>query len=308
MIFSKKAMGIEICNDGARIVLVSGKNDMPALTAFSTAPFPADTMKFSLREANVLNPKAFVAVIRELHLKLPPHPDQVSLSLPDSTGRTMLMDIETRFKSRDEGADIIRWKLKKNYPFDINEAHLDYQVIQEKETGEVSLLVSLIARPVVRQYEDLLVEAGLEPNRIDFTTFNLYALFAQRLDLSENSLLVTCHDNVVGILIFYNGRLEFCRVKEVSGGISEPNRIFREINSSFLIFKEKFPGHSPTESFCVYSGDDAEAFCALVADATGTDPVLLDAERVVVRDNCQGSDGKTMRRYAAALGAAARNL
>jgi type IV pilus assembly protein PilM len=308
MLFSKKALGIEICNDGARIVLVTGKHDMPTLSAFSAMAFPADTLRFSLREENVLNPKAFVAVMRELHLKLPNHGRQVSLSLPDSTGRTMLLDMETRFKSRDEGSEIIRWKLKKTYPFDINEAHLDYQVIQEKETGEISLLVSLISRPVVRQYEDLLVEAGLDPNRIDFTTFNLYALFAQRLDLSENAMLVTCHDGVVGILMFYNGRLEFCRVKELSGGISEPNRIFREINSSFLIFTEKFPGHSPTEAFCVYSGEDGEAFSALVSEATGIAPVLLDAERVVVRDNSPVNDGKTLRRYAAALGAAARNL
>jgi len=112
MIFTKKALGIEICNDGARIVLVSGKHDMPTLNAFSAASFPADTMKFSLREANILNPKAFVAVIRELHLKLPAHAGQVSLSLPDSTGRTMLLDIETRFKSRDEGAD---------YPLEVEE-------------------------------------------------------------------------------------------------------------------------------------------------------------------------------------------
>jgi type IV pilus assembly protein PilM len=308
MIFTKKAVGIEICNDGARIVLVTGSHDKPGLAAFSAASFPADTLKFSLREANVLNPQAFVAAIRELHLTLPPHGRQVSLSLPDSTGRTMLLDIETRFKSRDEGADIIRWKLKKSYPFDINEAHLDYQVIQEKETGEVSLLVSLIARPVVRQYEDLLVEAGLEPNRIDFTTFNLCTLFSQRLDLSENALLVTCHDGVVGILIFYNGRLEFCRVKEVHGGTSEPNRVFREINSSFLIFTERFPGHAPTEAFCVYSEADADAFSALISEATGIDPVLLDAERVVGRDRCPGSQGKSLRRYAAALGAAARNL
>jgi type IV pilus assembly protein PilM len=281
---------------------------MPTLSAVSAAPFPPDTLRFSLREENVLNPQAFVATIRELHFKMPARSRQVSLSLPDSTGRTMLLDIETRFKSRDEGADIIRWKLKKNYPFNINDAHLDYQVIQEKETGEISVLVSLISRAVVRQYEDLLVEADLEPNRIDFTTFNLYALFAQRLELSENALLVTCHDGVVGILIFYNGRLEFCRVKELSGGIAEPNRIFREINNSIMIFKEKFPGHAPSEAFCVYSEEDADTFGALVAEAAGIEPVHLDAERVVVQGISPVSHGKTLRRYAAALGAAVRNL
>jgi type IV pilus assembly protein PilM len=308
MLFSKKSLGLEICNDGARIALVEGKQDMPTLAAFGSASFPADTMRFSLREENVQNPAAFVKTIRELRLKLHTNVKQVSLSLPDSTGRVILLDVETRFKSRDEGCDIIRWKLKKNFPYDINEAHLDYQVIQEKETGEISLLVSLISRPVVLQYEELLVEAGLEPNRIDFTTFNLYSLFSQRLELAENSLLVTCHGGVIGFLIFYDGMMEFCRTKELPGGIPIPNRIFREVNSSYLVYKEKYPGHTPTEAFCVFTDEDAEAFCTLVGEATEVEPVLLDVERVVAGGSAPGIDKITLRTLTAALGAAVRNL
>jgi type IV pilus assembly protein PilM len=308
MLFSKKAMGLEICNDGARIALVEGKRALPLLSAFGAASFPADTVKLSLRENNVLNPAAFVTAIRELYLKLLTNVRQVCVSLPDSTGRVVLLDVETRFKSRDEGADIIRWKLKKNFPFDVNEAHLDYQVIQERETGEISLLVSLIARQVILQYEDLLVEAGLEPNRIDFTTFNLYNLFSQRLELADNSFLVTSHGGVLGILIFYDGMLEFCRAKELPGINPDANRIFRELNSSFLVHQEKYPNHSSTEAFCIYSAEDAEAFCALVTEATGLEPVLLDVERAVSRDKCPSVDKKTLRTLTAALGAAARNL
>jgi type IV pilus assembly protein PilM len=308
MIFSKKALGLEICHDGARIALVEGKREMPFLSGFGAASFPADTVKFSLRENNVLNQGAFVATIREMYLKLLTNVRQVCVSLPDSSGRIILLDVETRFKSRDEGADIIRWKLKKNFPYDVNEAHLDYQMIREKETGAMSILVSLIARQVVRQYEDLLEEAGLEPNRIDFTTFNLYHLFSQRLELAGNSCLIACHGGVLGILIFYDGMLEFCRAKELPGINPDMNRIFRELNSSFLVYQEKYPGHSPTEAFCIYSADDTEAFCALVTEATGLEPVLLDLERVVRRDKCPVVDKKTLRELTAALGAASRNL
>jgi type IV pilus assembly protein PilM len=308
MIFTEKALGLEICNDGARIALVEGKRAMPGLTAYGAASFPAGTVKFSLRENNIQNPAAFVATVREMYLKLLTNVRQVSVSLPDSTGRVILLDVETRFKSRDEGADIIRWKLKKNFPYDINEAHLDYQVIQERETGEISLLVSLIARQVVLQYEDLLIEAGLEPNRIDFTTFNLYHLFSQRLELAGNSFLITRHGGVLGILIFYDGMLEFCRAKELPGSNPDANRIFRELNSSFLVHQEKYPSHSSTEAFCIYSADDAEAFCALVTEATSLEPVLLDVERAVSRGKCPNVDKKTLRELTAALGAAARNL
>lgn len=308
MLFAKKALGLEICNDGARIALVEGKRTMPCLTAFGTASFPADAVKFSLRENNVLNPAAFVAAIRELYLKLLTNVRQVCVSLPDSTGRVLLLDVETRFKSRDEGAEIIRWKLKKNFPYDVNEAHLDYQVIQERETGEISLLVSLISRQVVRQYEDLLVEAGLEPNRIDFTSSNLYHLFAQRLELAANSFLISCHGGVLGIQIFYDGMLEFWRAKELPGRNPDTNRVFRELNSSFLVHQEKYPSHSSTEAFCIYSGDDADAFCALVTEATDLEPVLMDVERAVIRGKGVSVDKKTLRELTAALGAAARNL
>jgi len=308
MLFARKALGIEICNDGARIALIGGKKDLPGLTAFGTAVFPDDTVQFSLREVNVRNPSVFVATIREMYLKLLTNVRQVSVSLPDAAGRVVLLDVDTRFKSRDEGADVIRWKLKKTFPFDINEAHLDYQVLQEKETGEMAILASLIARPVVRQYEDLLVEAGLEPNRIDFTTFNLYRLFSGRLELADNSILITSCGGVVGIMIFSGGVLEFYRAKEMPDDIVDPNRIFREINSSFLVYQGKYPGHSPTEAFCVSSADDAAAFCALVAEATGLEPVVLDVERVVSRESGLVLDRRTLRSLTAALGSATRNL
>jgi type IV pilus assembly protein PilM len=308
MLFARRALGLEISVDGARMALVAGKHDIPELKAYGVAPFPADTVRFSLKEPNVQNPAAFVAAVREMYLRLLTNERRVSVSLPDASGRVVLLDVETRFKSRDEGIDIIRWKLKKSFPYDINEAHLDYQVIEERETGEISLLVSLIARSVVHQYEELIAEAGLEPNRIDFTTFNLYRLFAKRLELAENSVVVTCYGEVISILVFCGGALKFYRAKEMPGGVLDPNRLFRELNSSFLISQEKYPGQASAEAFCITSIDDAEAFCAVVAEATSLEPVLLGVDRVVARDNSIATDGKTLRTLTASLGAATRNL
>ncbi|HEX9023073.1 MAG TPA: pilus assembly protein PilM [Geobacteraceae bacterium] len=308
MLFSKKALGLEICGEGALIAFVEGGKGMPVLKACGSAPFPANTVRFSLKENNVLNPALFVATIRELYLKLLTGVRRVSVSLPDSAGRAMLLDVETRFKSRNEGADIIRWKLKKSFPFDINECHLDYQVIGEKETGEISLLVSLISRQVLLQYEDLLAEAGLEPNRIDFTTFNLYHLFSQRLELAENSMLITSHGAALGMLIFYGGLLEFYRAKELPVGSLETNRAFRELNSSVIVYQEKYPAHAPSEAFCIHSGDNGEAFSAMVAEATRLEPVILDVERAIDLGRSHAVDKKTLAMLTAALGAAARNL
>ncbi len=308
MLFAKQGLGMEICQEGVKLVFVEGKPNMPKLTSWGAASFPADTVRFSFKEPNILNPPAFVSGIKETYLKLLTKTVRISVSLPDSVGRVMLLDLETRFKSKEEGADLIRWKLKKNFPFDINEAHLDYQVLLERDTGEVSALVSLISRQVLNQYEDLLVEVGLQPNRIDFTTFNLFRLFSERLELAENAALIAYYGGVVSMLIFYGGILMFYRSKDIPAAKLDANRIYREINSSLLVYRDKFPGYSINEVFCVSSNSDAEAFSSIVTEASGHEPVLLNTERVIAFDHDVTIDKSTLYSLTGALGAAFRNL
>jgi type IV pilus assembly protein PilM len=217
----------------------------------------------------------------------------------------VLLDLEARFRSREEGLDIIRWKLKKSFPFDISTVHLDFQTLAEKENGSVSLLVSLISRPVVTQYEELMVEAGLEPKFLDFTSFNLYRLFSPRLELSDNGAFVTFYRGALTVLIFYAGILSFYRTKET---VREAHNLYREVNSSFLVYGDRHPGHAVTEVFCMAGTDDAEAFRSLVAEASGLEPVLLDLERMVNLARGVVLDRPALHALAGALGAAVRSL
>ncbi len=308
MLFTSNALGLEIAQDGLKMVLLGGKKGACRLDAFGLAAFPGDTVRFSLREPNILNPETFVAKVRETHLLLLGKTSRVSVSLPDAAGRIVLLDLETRFRSRDEGADIIRWKLKKSFPFDINEAHLDYQVLQEKETGELAVLVSLIARQVVHQYEELLVNAGLQPNRIDFTTFNLYRLFAERFALSEDYAFLAFHGGVISVFIFAGGTLEFCRAKELPGGTFDANRVFREVSSSLLVYQEKDSALPLKEVYYFIGREERDAFHAIVSEASGLEPAWLDLTRLVSCKAGVSADVNTLCSLAGALGAATRNL
>lgn len=308
MLFSSKAIGMEIGKDGLRMALVGGKPDMPRLEAFNMAVFPAETLRFSYREPNVLNPAAFVAKVREAYLPLLTKVPRISLSLPDYLGRVMVMDMETRFKSHEEGCDIIRWKLKKNLPFEVKDIHLDYQLLREKENGGISLLVSLISRKVVAQYEELLAESGLQPNRIDFTTFNICRLFSKRLELTDNGALITFHDGVLSIVIFYDGMADFYRSMEIVDSAGQANRMFLEINSSLLVYRESVPANTLGEVFCLAPPDAAETLRSITMEATGVEPVMLDAERLVTLREGVFADRNTLNQLTAAIGGALRNL
>jgi type IV pilus assembly protein PilM len=305
--FKRQSLGLEISRDGLKMAVLGGKRKAPKLISFSSNGFPEETMQFSFKELNIINPALFVRTVHENHIKLLTSTSRVSLSLPDSIGRVMILDLETRFKSRQEGADIIRWKLKKSFPLDIDSIHIDYQVLRESESGGLMTLVSVITKEIINQYEDLLVEAGLEPSRIDFTTFNLYRLYSDRLEISENSAFLTYFGGIVSITVFFEGIPEFFRAKELPIGNFNAERIFREINSSLAVYRSSHPGHQFNDVFYAAPHAATSDFSALVAEATGMEPFRLQA-RDFVTGNGLYCNGETLQSLSPALGAAIRNL
>lgn len=304
MLMSGKSLGLEIGAQGLSFALVSG-GKAPRVEAGLTVPFQPGMLSLSRRDPNVNDAKGMVTALKEAHLRLLTKERAVNVSIPDAVGRVVLLDLEARFKNREEGLDVIRWKLKKSLPFDISLVHLDYQVLEEKENGAVSLLVSLISRPVVTQYEELLQMAGLEAKLIDFTSFNLCRLFAPRLDIAEDGAFVSFYQGAMTVLIFHAGVLSFYRTKE---GLGEVQHLFREVNSSFLVYGDRHPGQAVSEVLCMAAPADAESFRALVAEATGLEPVLLELDRMVQQAPSLALDRQGLHVLAGSVGAALRSL
>src|SRR6185369_3613029 len=96
--------------------------------------------------------------------------------------------------------------------------------------------------------------------------------------MSENGAFVTYYGGAMTVLIWYGGALSFYRTKETVG---EAQHLYREVNSSFLVYHDRHPGQTVSEVFCMAGAADAEAFRSLVAEASGLEPVLLDLERMV---------------------------
>jgi type IV pilus assembly protein PilM len=308
MLFSRTSLGAEINPSGVAFALLGGSSSAPRLERVSYAPLPPGTVRVSLREANILDPHAFIETVRNAHNLLLHSGTRLSLTLPDTVGRIMMLDVEGRFKSRAEGLDIIRWKLKKNLPFDIADTHLDYQQLSVRENGDMALMVALVSRVVISQYEELLMEAGFSPARIDFNSFNLYRAFENRLSPQDDLTLVTFYDNTLSIMVFAAGLLEFQRVKEISSSRGVDSRVYMEINSSLKVYRERFPERGVNPVSCIAPPDVARDFCSMVAEATGVEPALLEIKSVVRPSDSAPADQESIFPFTTAIGAALRSL
>lgn len=308
MLFARPSAGIEISPHGVTCALVGGSASAPRVERVSSAPFAAETLQVSLRELNVLDPDRFVASLRSAHNLLLSRSNRVAVTLPDSVGRIMLLDLEGRFKSRTEALDLIRWKLKKNIPFEMADTQLDYQQLAVRENGDLALLVALVSRAVIEQYEELFTKAGLSAGRIDFNSFNLCRVFDRRISLGDDCLLLAYYASTLTIITFAQGIPEFIRIKDLSGTSATDSRVYLEITSSLLVYRERFPDHQPHSVYCVSSPEMELNFQEMVAEATGAVPVMLEVKAMIVPGNDAPGDQSTLFPYTAAIGAALRSL
>ena len=308
MLFSRKSLGVEINPTGVAFALLSGSASSPRLERVASASLAPGSVRVSLREPNILDPQALSDALRNAHNLLLHAGTRLSITLPDAVGRIMLIDVEGRFKSRAEGLDIIRWKLKKNIPFEIADTHLDYQQLKVRENGDMALMVALVSRTVIGQYEDLLVTAGFTPARIDFNSFNLYRTFESRLAPQEDVTLISFYDSTLSILIFADGILEFQRVKDLSGSLGVDSRVYMEINSSLMVYRERHPERVVEHVSCIAPPDVAREFCGMVAEATGCTPTLLEIKSIVKPADTAPADQETLFPYTTAIGAALRSM
>jgi type IV pilus assembly protein PilM len=306
-LFSKARVGIEISQAGIGAALVSGRAASPVLERISFRPLQPEAVRITHREPHVLKSSHFVAQLKSAWAELQTKETRVALSLPDIAGRIMLLDLEDKFHGREEALEMIRWKLKKSLPMELADLHLDYQVLEEREDGETSVMAAIISRSILEQYDQIFQEAGLQTAWVDFTTISLVRAFHQKISSVSDHAFISFYDGVLGVMIFSDGVPAFYRAKSLLGATAGSNRVYMEVNSSFLAYRQKWPERELGPVFCV-TPPDANDFCAMTSEASGTVTTPLEASSICSFGNAVPADQRTLYQFTAAIGAALGRL
>jgi type IV pilus assembly protein PilM len=137
-----------------------------------------------------------------------------ALILPDRAARVSLMDFDQFPRKVDEQISLIRFRLKRTVPFDVDNAILRYQV-RSRGNNKVDLIVAAIAVETLAPYETAFRNAGFHPG---FVT--IAGLSAANL-AGENSLTVRRSGLTLTISHFEEKNLRLFRCLELQSGSLE---------------------------------------------------------------------------------------
>jgi type IV pilus assembly protein PilM len=113
-------------------------------------------------ETNLVNLVALKTAITNICSRLRAKGEDVALILPDPVIRVFVQHFEQFPRSPQEAMPMLRWKLKKSVPFEVDETLISYMRQAPREDG-VDIVTALARLRIIREYETLAEGAGLYP-------------------------------------------------------------------------------------------------------------------------------------------------
>lgn len=263
------------------------------------------TLAPALRGANVLDRQRFVEYVQEVLNPLAGPEERIGVSLPAAAGRLLVTDLEGSFRSHQEGIEIVKWQLKGSLPGEARDVQLDFQVLDRSESGRSRVLVSLMAREVLDEYEELLVAAGFGAELVDFHPLNMYNYYRPRLETTDDFVLVGIDQAALALLYFQGQNLSFFRGRDIAGDIGQ---VFQELTRTLAGLPRGLSGVQRVPVYVHSDWPEPAELLAAVGSAFGREATLLDPNLQRLTASPLELPEWRVRSLAAAIGVAERLL
>jgi len=177
----------------------------------------AGVLAVSPAHANILQPHT---VLERIHALVPPNGQRkrrAALVLPDYCARVAVLDFDAFPAQPEEQLALLRFRLKKSVPFDVDTAMVSYMVQSRGASGKVEVLAAVISADIVTEYETPFRAAGFHPGFV--TTSSLATL--NLIDPGEISLLVKLSGRVLSVFVLDGTVVKLARCIEMDTGGAE---------------------------------------------------------------------------------------
>jgi type IV pilus assembly protein PilM len=240
MVFEITEAGIAAARIGARAEL-------------EFQPLKPGTLTVSPIKENVVDPDEFVSAVRSLAgTQAARKRKDVALILPDYSARISVLDFDHFPKEPKEQAALIRFRLKRSVPFDVETAAMSYYP-QPSTGGKVDVVVVMTPLEIVSRYEAPFRTAGLNPGLV--TTSSL-----AMLDLAPEaglSVIAKLTGHVLSVLVRENANLKLVRCLELPS--SDLDDIAAVLIPTFVYIEDNLGRRAERLFLCGFGAETDEA-------------------------------------------------
>jgi type IV pilus assembly protein PilM len=180
-----------------------------AVMAF--APLAAGVVQPGLTVPNFSDEVQVVTALREALDEITSREKQLTLVVPDAAVRVLIVDFDSLPSKIQEVLPIVRFRLRKLAPFDVDDAAVSYQIMKQ-ERDLTRVLITVMPADVRAEYEGTVRAAGYEPGVVLPSTLASLAT----LPSGDSALVINRNDLSLTTAITNGNELLLHRTLELS--------------------------------------------------------------------------------------------
>jgi type IV pilus assembly protein PilM len=165
---TRPRLAVEVRAEG--VVAARAEDAAAALTAVAKANLVEGALAPGLKVGNIVDKAAVVAAVRKALDGVAgtgrERSRDVTLVVPDSAVRVLFVDFDQLPSKAAEALPVVRFRLKKLLPFDVDDAMVSYQVMSNVKGSTIKLVAVAMPKDVLTEYEAVVLAAGYLPGAV----------------------------------------------------------------------------------------------------------------------------------------------
>ncbi|MCK8826650.1 pilus assembly protein PilM [Natroniella acetigena] len=204
------AVGLDIGADSVKLTQLLKESQVPQLQECIIKKLPEGTIEEGVIQEEEVLQESLELLVTEYNLQ----GQEVVIAMAGSNlfvKRLSLPQMEL-----EELAGIIRWEAEDHLPLSMEEAVLDYHIIEQKKT-EIELFLVGIKKEIVLDYVNLIERVGLQVKAVDIEMLALQRSLLNQEQVKDDLILLNLGKNETEFVVFKQGKFAFRRVLPVGG-------------------------------------------------------------------------------------------
>lgn len=226
---TRPRLAVEVRTEG--VVAARAEDAAGLLLAIARADLPEGALVPGLKAGNVVDRAALTTAVRSTLDSVAGRnagasgrrSRDVTVVVPDASVRVLLLDFDALPGKVVEALPVVRFRLKKLLPFEVEEAVVSYQIMSSTK-GSVTVLAVAVPREVLTEYESIVTAAGYLPGAVLPSTLAALAgwdptnasIQGSNQDVQDAALIVNAGPKQVTTAIVRSGVLLLHRTLEMN--------------------------------------------------------------------------------------------
>jgi type IV pilus assembly protein PilM len=217
-----------------RVVAARSADKAVALESATEQSLPTGALVPALQQANLASRQAVVDALRDSLSVVAGRSKDVVLVIPDATTRIMLLDFDTLPDKLEDAEGVVRFRLKKSLPFDIDQSAVSF----DRQTADkgVRVIAAVTPRMVIEEYESAVREAGYNPGTV--IPSMIAALGA--VDATQPAMIIKVESGITTFAIVDQNQLLLYRALENGGAAVTGESLIDDVNTSLVYFEDRY--------------------------------------------------------------------